>query len=410
MPALGELGRDVLGPAFCLHLERVIDRTDEHDLDRLLFVAREGFLLQRAHALLVEQLHPRVRPAGSYLYLSRLSTSLASARGLGVRELRLGFLKQENSVLTVLRVFGLYDARMLELVYEAGVADPARPIYDWWRSDAVTRLLAHEPLQREVRARADAARSLLRRYLAQEGMFTSKRAALVDIGWSGTIQNNLSRAFARDPAFPDLRGIYLGLMRDQWQRYSPEVRGRKEGVLAHHARLGRLRDRAPFYFLEIFEQSARAPHGTTLGYEEQGGRVVPITKERGDDRAAERRADGAIAELQRGVLDCAGAWRRGDFDREKVLARLERFVFFPTRRQLDALASLHHTDDWGFDTFGGLVRGGAVLRHPGRWLDELRRAYWKPGFVHASGGPVSGRVLGHLYHAYARLKPRPPVW
>jgi hypothetical protein len=50
---------------------------------------------------------------------------------------------------------------------------------------------------------------------------------------------------------------------------------RKEGLVADFARDRQLPAQAPFHFYELFEQSARAPHGTTLGYREEDGRVVP---------------------------------------------------------------------------------------------------------------------------------------
>jgi hypothetical protein len=407
--ALQSIGRDVLGPAFCLHQERVLERTEELGLERLFFIAREGHLFMRVHQILADRRPNLMRPHKSYLYLSRLSTTLPSAFGLGARELRLGFERPEHSVLSVLRVLDLTeDAGVLAQVHAAGVVEPGWSVHGWWGHPLVEKLLAHQPLQREVASRAAEARALLRRYLAQENFFGAGPAALVDIGWHGTIQNNLARAFGADPDFPELRGIYFGLIRDAFEPYAPRAVGRKEGVVARYDRTTRLRDRAPFYFLEIFETAARAPHGTTLRYEERAGRVEPVLKESGGSRAAERSAEEAVQALQAGVLECANDWRPGALDREAVLARLERFVFFPTRDELHAVRTLEHTDDWGFESFDALVPQHLMRPHknPLRWLDVLKRAYWKPGFVHHSGGPL----LARLYHAYASLKQRPPVW
>jgi hypothetical protein len=339
---LFDVGREVIGPAFCELIDAVIARSHERGWDRLLFIAREGHLFREMYQRRGGKL------PSSYLYLSRLATSLAAVDKFGERERALGLAK-------------------LGVDSFDGIEDRAR-----------------------------VARDRLRRYLAQEGVLAAARPALVDIGWSGTIQHNLRRAGVT------VDGIYFALKGDP---PGGEGADRKEGVVADFRRDRGLPASAPFHFLELFEQAARADHGTAVALVEENGAIVPLLKEDGPDREAERRAQPAIAELQRGILACAGERARSDeHSLQAVRRELERFIFSPSAREIDDIAALSHGDDWGSERVRPLVApdGPAALLRPRRWLRAFHQMLWKPAFVRRTGGPVAAR----LYHGYIRAKYR----
>lgn len=405
--ALWWLGHDTLGPAFTTFTRRVMERATALDVDGLFFLARDGYLLERVFELLAPRAVVPLPRHRRYAYLSRLSTALASARRLGLRELRLSLNAPDQVRLRqVLRAFSLNDEAMNELCAREGI-DLDRPLEQpyFWQPD-VSRLLESPALQSEVGRRAAEARALLRGYLEGEGLFGCARVALVDVGWNGTIQNALQRAFGQDADWPEVRGLYLGLANDAWQQEDESSTAAKEGLLADYRQVPRLRQHhAIFYFLEIFEQSSRAHHGTTLGYREVNGRVMPILKETGDDRDAENATAGAIAELQRGILARAAAEADGRapvLAFEEVNRQLERFIFLPTRDELDALSTLVHTDDWGSGSHRGLHESEGVrgLLSPRDFLRRYHRSYWRPGFVRATGGSL----LARIYHALERVR------
>lgn len=89
------------------------------------------------------------------------------------------------------------------------------------------------------------------------------------------------------------------------------------------------------------EQGARARDGTTCGYREDNGRVVPILKaDHMPDRQAELQCDSMIEECQVGIMchmdhfHAAVRLTGYDFDDLKpyVLGILERAVAYPTPR------------------------------------------------------------------------------
>jgi hypothetical protein len=376
MDGLYRIGREELGPPFALHARRVAAVVAEQGLGGLFFVAREGRLL--------EAVYERVRPLGrepqsTYLYLSRLSTGLPAAFGLSDRQLRLGLAgRTPRSLRDVLRALGLEDDEMLQVARRAG-ADVDQP-----GAASAAALRFDRAFQRVVAERASVARDRLRRYLAQEGFFSHRAVGLIDIGWGGTIQNNLLIAFAGDAELPRVFGVYLALGSDRWQ--SPVPPSWKEGVVTDHRWDHSLERRAIFYFQEIFEQAARAPHGTTLGYREEGGRLVPMLKESGAGRREEVRTNPLIAELQRGILDHAADQRgRGapsESERRAVQRGLARFVLRPSAAEVAALSALVHTDDRGDETFEPIL------------------AYWPAGHARAKRGPLGM----YLYYLRERIR------
>ena len=277
-----------------------------------------------------------------------------------------------------------------------------------------SRELLQEPaLQKIVTARAQSAHALLHQYLAGQGFFGCGRAALVDVGWSGTIQNNLARAFGDDPGFPELYGLYLALTEmPAVQRQHLPLTSHKEGLLYDY-RVGEpsLLDRAPYWFEELFELAAQGPHGTTLGYAPHGDRVEAVLKEDDAARRPEANTRAAVAEIQRGILDYARAYGRfaelGNLSLERQIAEAKRevahFIFKPSARSLAAVRALMHSADWGTDDQHPLLADDGLLS----WLSQGRASiarfsgsFWKHGEARRLGGPL----LNQLYHLYTWYK------
>jgi len=169
---------------------------------------------------------------------------------------------------------------------------------------------------------------------------------------------------------------------------------RIEGVI-QDARSGDPYERTPMDFEELFEQGARSGEGTTLGYDEDAGRVVPVLK---DDLAPDRRGEIAcnplIERFQDGVLDHLthfhAAWRLTGYRavdiKPYVLALLERAVVYPTREEVEEISRLVHTEDFGHDHTLDIglapVRYRDVFR-PRQLYLRLRHQPWKfAAFAH----------------------------
>ncbi len=127
---------------------------------------------------------------------------------------------------------------------------------------------------------------LLRGYLDQEGFFEGGSVALVDVGWSGQIQDNLCQACGDEPGFPRVCGLYLGVKKAA--RWNGRENSFLEGLLADENRPD-WHGNAAFLFVQAIEALLRAPHGTVIGYQRRGDRIEPLLRPE-SERARQREA------------------------------------------------------------------------------------------------------------------------
>jgi len=387
-------GAHVLGPAFGTFLLGLVEKIEAVRPDKLFFLARDGYLFEKMYARWRE-LEPQGEPWPEpvYVYASRRVVATSSvAEGLRHDQAVVALYNpKQQGLLSVLKTFGLPVELFADLAREHGFDELGQPLDDWG-DPRLHAFLGDERVQARVRPIGEAARSRLQRYFEQQGFFASECVALVDIGWNGTIQKFLRDSFGRRPDYPDVHGWYFAFVAAMHGDFG--MGERIEGVI-QDARSGDPYERTPMDFEELFEQGARSGEGTTLGYDEDAGRVVPVLK---DDLAPDRRGEIAcnplIERFQDGVLDHLthfhAAWRLTGYRavdiKPYVLALLERAVVYPTREEVEEISRLVHTEDFGHDHTLDIglapVRYRDVFR-PRQLYLRLRHQPWKfAAFAH----------------------------
>ena len=381
-------GAHVLGPAFSTFLLALIEKIETVKPDKLFFLARDGYLFEKMYARWRE-LEPGARswPEPVYVYASRRVVATASvADGLNHEQALVALYNpKQQGLLSVLKTFGLPVEPFIDLAREHGFHDLAERLDDW-HDPRLLAFLDDQRVQALIRPIGEVARERLRGYFEQQGFFACERVALVDIGWNGTIQKFLRDSFGQRPDYPDVHGWYFAFVAAMHGDFG--MGDRIEGLI-QDARRGDPYERTPMDFEEIFEQGARSGEGTTLGYVEQDGKVVPLLK---DDSAPGRQGEIAcnlfIERFQAGVLDHLehfhAAWRltgyRASDIKPYVLALLERAVVYPTREEVREISRLVHTEDFGHDHTLDIAMAPATyldLFRPRHLYRKLRHRPWK---------------------------------
>jgi predicted HAD superfamily hydrolase len=381
-------GSQFLGPVFAVAMHRLVEQVSQYGINQLLFAAREGFIFKKIYERFAQSLIPHAqRPNTVYAYFSRHSTALASVQRLSPREVQRCMPKTKRGGLArVLSAYGLPQEPFAAIAAEYGIAldDPIHrtdePRLVKFLSDGRVQS-AVAPLQRSAAAKLEA-------YLTQCRFWgRNRKVALVDVGWEGTIQFNLINAFGQRQDFPQLFGFYLGRRRGlNLLDYSPSF---AEGLLYDYRNYS-IGERLPLEFLEIFEEAARAPHGTAMGYRlaEGNDTIRPILKQPGQaDRDREIENNPQLAVLQQGILDFAERylevvrWTGYGSQQIKpyVLATATRFVCLPRKNEVRAIIrGLNHAEDFGASNSFEL---GARDFNPLRFGDwkKVRWAFWRQG-------------------------------
>lgn len=344
-------GRDVLGVAFSSFMLGLLERLEQTKPDCVFFIARDGFLFEQ---MLQQSTHHYEH---RYLYLSRQVIAAASvANGLTLQQAQVAFYNpKQQGLSSIFKVYSLPSAELAVLAQQYGFTDLTTPIQDW-NDQRLVDWLADEQVQAIIRQTGLRHKTALHEYLSQQGFFNYQRVAMVDIGWNGTLQHFLSKTFGTDEDYPEVLGFYFALV--------PKLHGdfyqhnQAEGII-HDSRRGNDCERVVAEFEEVFEQGARALHGSTIGYSQStSGEWLPVLKpDTAPDREAELRANPYVEQLQAGIL-CH--WQQFQTVQQLtgvtssdilpyVYGVLERAVVYPTPQEVQLLRRLVHTEDFGHD-------------------------------------------------------------
>jgi len=260
----------------------------------------------------------------------------------------------------------------------------------------------------------------LRAYLASAGIDEgSGRIGIVDIGWRGTIQDNLAYALPK----LEVLGCYLGLSRflnaqpeNVWKdAYGPNLNQSETlGALLDHV--------API------EMLCNSPNGSVEGYESTAHGMKAI---RHVDEEENRVHAEYVRHFQAGVLDSVPYWT--DFLRANAYSSAElrpmameiwnRIVHHPTPLLTEAFFQLNHNEVFGVGGFmdkrrmigiGDVLLAFVSKKRRVRVQGFLSGSGWTPGLVRCPDVPWHLRavlqllLLGHKYKQ--RLVAKVAAW
>jgi len=319
--------------------------------DRLWFFTREGAFLQRVYeAIRSADPYGTELPRSELLEVSRLATFGPSLPDLTPESLmRLWTLYSRQSPSAFGASIGLDRDLTRRVALRHGLLPDNALDYPWKHAKFLAMLTDNEFLA-AAGQRLDKQRKLLQRYLRERGF---DRAAApqycVDIGWRGTIQDNLALVSGAATI-----GWYLGLF---GFLNSQPPRSQKHGWLGDDNQTDK-----PFELGEVagFEMLFNAPGGSVQEYREVAGQVVAHRARVAGEEAV---IEGPIALLQKGMLEAVaplaeyvrlhGLMASDLQPLARIMARslAER----PPVEVADAFAALDHNETFGT---GGIERVG----------------------------------------------------
>ena len=395
-------GYEFLGMAYSVYIHNVIEKIEQFGIDHVIFVAREGYLFQKIYEILKHSVTANKITASAtqsvtthYAYLSRVSTFLVSTPLLTTREVELGTDKpNQKGLWSILKTFDLPVDEFSLLAADHGIS-LQEPILGYWNDQKLTTFLSDTRVQSLVRKHHQQAYKKLAGYLDQCQFWgENRKVALVDIGWHGTIQDNLVRAFNHRPDFPLIHGLYFGRRQTKtFLKYS----GSFSHGLMFDDRQRHINGESINSCAELFEKGAGAPHASTIGYEyTEAGAVRPVFKPEGRrSRQGELAGDAAVAVMQQGALDFAIQYGQqlkaqpftADSMKPFVEALATRHISFPTYQEALMVSTRlgQQAEDMGEDNLKGLTVTPAEF-----WLliknkdfkaaaRSFRSAHWNAG-------------------------------
>lgn len=337
--ALGLVSRCVLAPGLACFTEWLLRQAEENRIRRLYFLARDGCFFHAAARLLcrIRRLPLECR------YLSCSRYSLRQPFYHLNREAALGHVCRGGAAVTLWGILGragLPEEERQPVLDKLGLPYSPKETVPHAALADIRRRLAACPLFLEgMDCHSRAALPGLEGYLRQEGLLDGVPDAVVDSGWTGTIQQTLGDVLGHMGRAARPRGYYWGL-------YELPAGVRREDYSAwYFSPEGPLREKVYFNNC-LFEALFTAPHGMTLGYipapEGWAPRYGDMSVRR---RAFVRREEeillGYVRRLWERGEDTAEAGR----DRETVAALMRAFMAAPSREEAAVFGALPFSDD-----------------------------------------------------------------
>lgn len=354
-------------PLFVGFAQFLIFRVRQLKLPELYFFTREGeFFLRLYRALREASPFRDMLPAGRLLAVSRLATFAPSMQRLDLVELmrvwRLYWVQSPRGLLSTL---GLCSDENLALFARQGLS-PDQRVPRPWLDPRVQAVIADHDFRAAAEAQFAQRRELLLDYCRQEGITNAGgRYGVVDIGWRGTIQDNLALLLPK----AHFSGLYLGLN----QLLNPQPANlSKEAFGPRFAPDASPEVRKMLNFVAPIEMLTNSAGGSVRSYTHDGERLVPVCS----TEARESRVFAHFTgEFQDAVVRVAERWAPqlsadavgpGEL-RQAAIQAWHRLVQQPDPQMARAYLSLSHDETFGLGQYVD------KSRHLGRlwWLRLL---------------------------------------
>lgn len=390
------------GPLYAGFTEWLFEQVARHRLEKVFFLARDGFVLKR--------LFEKYRPAAladvqtHYLYASRRAMKIATLDVLDERTLE--FLTQSfaiNRVGAYLQRIGLDPAIYDRDIRQAGFADAQQYVQngvDFGRLEGLLRSL-WGPIQEIARAE----REVLRDYLRSFGLGENRPVGLVDIGWQGSQQRAIRELLHGDGG-ASAHGFYLGTF---W--FASHLYGARLPNDAYLFNRGQPREFEELILncVEIIELMFSAPEGSLVRIERgPGGEFVPIKQAASADdtlrnQFVERLQAGAT-EFVEDYFSLKREFPGLSIDPALALNQIGRVLRRPSPLEARHLGDIAHTKDFGESTPGSIAPASQLTD----LLQRRRVIRWREGTWRAGIEARSSRLYRLLYRLRMRDLARRP--
>lgn len=390
-------GRHILGPALANFIHRVLEYSSQHNIEMVLFPARDGFVLKSIFDRMRPVVFPHSTMTSQYCFLTRKSVYAASVSRIGMREIQACFARARIPTLrNILSRFTDEPEAFEAIAKQCGFESLDRSVTDPHNDYSFQRFVAQPQVTAILRSNQSASQAILTQYLDQLGFWGDKRIALVDVGWRATVQDALTTAFADREGWPTLHGLYFGLVPHFPVMQTPKSLYR--GLMYEFP--GSRSAYCPCErFPHLMELSTRAYHATTVAFDtdQPSGEIVPVFKsETAVGRRLEVRDQGVQSSIQAGIFDAMDAYSElvpyQELPPESYspffLAQLERLFHLPRKEEARVFSTIFNAEDFGTIDSTELLDNARRVRPSRSWLKAFRASgTWHEGIFAGTGIP-----------------------
>lgn len=335
-------GYSIVFFAFILN---IIENAMQNGAEKVYYFTREGEFYKKIHdEIECHGIFGAQIPKAEILEVSRLATFGPSLREISLEELmRVWNLYSTQSMRALFKTINL-DILEYTHYFELYQIDIEQKIQYPWLDDRIINLFGDQEFIKSVTDKLNFMKSKTLKYFNSKGVTQeTKDVFVVDIGWRGTIQDNIAYLFNQT----NFHGYYFGLF--DFINNQPENVS-KHSYLTKKEMSWVLRNVAPF------EMMCNSNTGSVLRYVESDGNVVAQRlNESSEDTIHEK----YIKNFQQGIIDQIKNLSsiieiNGiTFNEIEIVSKqcLEKIMLYPPKQLAKAFFSLSHNEIFGIGDF-----------------------------------------------------------
>ncbi|MGK3126095.1 hypothetical protein ACCY16_18400 [Candidatus Pantoea formicae] len=280
----------------------IIEKSFENSCKKVYFFTREGEFFIKAFNIVIEKLKDELIdvefPEYEILEVSRLATFSASIGEVNIQEMmRIWNLYSSQSMQAFAATLDIKDPSFDNMLRDFSI-DPTEVIRYPWQDMRVQKLFSDHSFISFIENHRNNKKDMLRAYLSSK-MLDDKagNVCVVDVGWRGTIQDNISLIL---PSV-NFHGVYLGLAKF----LNPQPKNSKKYAYGPNLNIS---SELPHYLDSVapIEMVTNSPSGSVIGYQKTSETVVAIRKVDSDENKAWQ---AFTKDFQKGILFSLDVWK-----------------------------------------------------------------------------------------------------
>lgn len=257
-----------VGPVMFEYTNWILHEAQKLGLKKLYFLARDGYLLCEIAKLICSS--TKLDIECKYLYCSRYSLRLPSYHLIGDEMYDLLLLNGYYITAESLLMRGeLTEDERAEIYSELGIVNADKKLTFQEFSDICAALRESKLYKQLVIAKSKRAYGTTIDYFRQEGLFEDDTLAIVDSGWTGSMQRSIRQLMQSAGFDGKVIGFYFGM----YAQPKDAVDGR---YLTYYFDSNSNIKRKIMFNNNLFECMLSANHPMTLRYEHNGDITVPV--------------------------------------------------------------------------------------------------------------------------------------
>lgn len=268
------------GVTLFLFTKKLYENVIKNGVNTVFFFAREGEFLKKLFDIYCVCLHKKYNLPiinSKYLYVSRQATYGATLKNLPEETFEKLFESYSDMSISVFLSNLGFSGEQIKTVESFSPVSLNENIKNIKDSDEFSALKNSKDFKELYSKVIREKKELLNGYLAQEGFFDGDKAIVVDVGWKGSIQDNISLAIG---SRVDIEGYYYGLLNTSAIAKSNNKCGLIFSEYPYQSRNCKIWS----FDCNFFERLLSASHPSTKGYEVRDKEIAPIFNEFGSEQ------------------------------------------------------------------------------------------------------------------------------